>query len=159
MDWQAIAVYVAAAAAMFSAASAAANWYNTGTFYRQLRETTVDAFVAAASALKGAVHKTMELKENKRNDIHLERILSAHEDAWAKWLVLNQTFLVAQRYNQRLREGKFDPVDELSRLLSELEPNLHDLEWRPHGDPPKDIRKEVDRIVEEIRRRTKRAGD
>jgi hypothetical protein len=151
MDWQALAVYVAAAAAIFSALSAAANWYNTGTFHRQLRNTTVDACVAAAAALKAAVHKTMELKENRRKDILLAQILSAHEDAWAKWVVLNQTFRVAQRYNQALRD--FDPIDQLSRLLSELTDNLHDPEWIPHGDHPKDIRKEVDRIVDEILRR------
>jgi hypothetical protein len=153
MDWQALAVYIAAFAAICSALSAGANLFNTGAFYRQLRNTTVDACVAAASALKGAVHKTMELKENKRNDILVAQILSAHEDAWAKWIVLNQTFRVAQRYNQGLREREYDPPDELSRLLSELTPNLHDPEWRPHGDQPKDIRKEVDRIVDEIHRR------
>src|SRR5437879_5516317 len=121
MDWQALAVIVAAVAAIFSAVSAFANLYNTRSFHRQLRNTTVDACVAASDALKAAVHKTLDLKENRQKDIVLAQILSAHGDAWAKWVVLNQTFRVAQRYNQALRE--FDPVDETSRLLSELTPN------------------------------------
>ena len=150
MDWQALAVYIAAVAAIFSALSAAANLYNTGAFYRQLRNTSVDACVTAASALKASVHRTLYLKENRQNDVVPAQILSAHEDAWAKWVVVNQTFPVAQRYNKGLREQGYDPPDELSRLLSELTPNLYDPEWRPHGDQPKDVRNEVDRIVGEI---------
>jgi hypothetical protein len=98
------------------------------------------------------VHKTKKLKENRRRDVLQPQILSAHEDAWAKWVVLDQAFRVAQRYNLALRG--FDPPHELSRILLELEPNLYDLEWIPGGDSdPKDIRKEVDLIVREIARR------
>jgi len=154
MDWQAVGVGVAAVAAGLSAISAGASWFSAYSFYRTLKRTSVDAFVAAAAALQGGVYKTIKLKANTRNDIPLPQILGAFEDAWAKWLVLNQTALVAQRYNKALREPGYDPVSKLARLLSELEENLYDLNWRPHGDgdpkDPKDIRTEVDRIVYEI---------
>jgi hypothetical protein len=74
----------------FSALSAAANWYNSSTFYRQLRNTTVDACVGASAAMKAAVHKTIELKANREDNVTPEQIRGAYEDAWTKWVAFDQ---------------------------------------------------------------------
>jgi hypothetical protein len=152
MDWQALAVYVAAVAAICSALSAAANLYNTGTFHRQLRNTTVDACVAAAVALKAAVHKAIEHKENKEDKITPERIQGAYDDTWNKWVAFHQAFRIAQRYNKGL---DFDAPDETSRLLSELRISLRDTTWTPGGaSDVRDIREAMDKIVDLIQSRT-----
>jgi hypothetical protein len=145
MSLQTVAWVAAAVSAFFSAVSAAANWYNANTFRRQLKNTTIDACVSAAAALKAAAHKTVELKANKVDKITEMQIWGAYDDAWAKWVALFQTFQVARRY-----ENKFiaDAPDQASALLSELRGNLRDPNWIPGGEKdPRDIRAKMDEIV------------
>jgi hypothetical protein len=152
MSLQTLAFIAAAVSAFFSAVSAAANWYNTNTFHRQLKNTTIDACVSAAAALKAAVHKTIELKANKEDGITPQEIRDAYGDAWTKWVAFYQAFRVAQRYNQGL---DVDAPDQASRLLSGLRISLRDLTWTPGGaGDNRDIRAEVDKIVDEIQRRS-----
>ena len=150
MTSQDIATIVAACSAFFSAVSAAANWYNSSTFYRQLRNTTIDACVGAASALKAAVHKTIELKGNKVDNITAAQIQGAYDDAWTKWVAFDQAFRIARRYNPALT---VDAPDDASRLLSELRLSLREPDWIPGGaTDPRDIRGGVDEIVREVQR-------
>ena len=151
MGNQEIATFVAAFAAVCSAISAAANWYNSSTFYRQLRNTTVDACVASSSALKAAVHKTIELKANAVDKITPEQTWGAYDDAWTKWVAFDQAFRIAQRYNPALT---FDAPDQTSSLLSQLRDSLRDAAWVPGKEPndARDIRGKIDAIVKEIQR-------
>jgi hypothetical protein len=152
MSSQEIATIIAALSAFFSAVSAGVNLWNTKTFRRQLKDTTTDACVAASGALKAAVHKTVELKANKVDNITPEEIREAYSDAWTKWVVFYQAFRVAQRYDQGLN---IDAPDETSRLLSELRNSLRDPAWIPGGaGDARDIRAKVDEIVDEIQRRS-----
>jgi hypothetical protein len=145
MSLQTIAWIAAAVSAFFSAVSASANWYNANTFRRQLKNTTIDACVAAAAALKAAVHKTVELKANKIDKITEMQIWGAYDDAWVKWVALFQTFQVARRYENKF---KADAPDQASALLSELRGNLRDPNWTPGGaKDPRDIRARIDAIV------------
>ena len=150
MSSQDIAVIIAACSALFSAISAAASWYSSSSFYRQLRNTTVDACVGTASALKAAVYKTIELKGNKEDKVAPEQISAAYEDAWTKWVAFDQAYRIAQRYNPAL---KVDAPDQTSGLLSELRLSLREPDWIPGGaNDPKDIRTKIDAIVKEIQR-------
>ena len=148
MSLQTLAWIAAAVSAFFSAVSAAANWYNANTFRRQLKNTTIDACVSAAAALKAAVHKTIELKANKIDKITEVQVWGAYDDAWAKWVALFQTFQVARRYKNMF---KADAPDQASALLSELRINLRNSNWTPGGESdPRDIRARMDKIVAEI---------
>jgi hypothetical protein len=151
MSAQEITTLIAAFAAVCSALSAAASWYNSSTFYRQLKNTTFDACVASSSALKAAVHKTIELKANKVDNIAPEHIWGAYDDAWTKWVAFDQAFRIAQRYNPAL---SFDAPDQTSSLLSQLRDSLRDPAWIPGKDPndPRDIRGKIDAVVREIQR-------
>ena len=150
MSPQDIGTTIAACAAFFSALSAAASWYNSSTFYRQLKNTTVDACVGASSAMKAAVYKTIELKGNREDNVTPEQVRGAYEDAWTKWVAFDQAFRIAQRYNPALT---VDAPDQTSRLLSGLRANLRDPDWIPGGaNDPKDIRAEMDGIVQDIQR-------
>ncbi|MEH2550524.1 hypothetical protein V1283_007169 [Bradyrhizobium sp. AZCC 2262] len=145
MSLQTIAWIAAAVSAFFSAVSAAANWYNANTFRRQLKNTTIDACVSAAAALKAAVYKTIELKANKIDKITDVQIWGAYDDAWAKWVALFQTFQVARRYKNMFMA---DAPDQASALLSELRGNLRDPNWIPGGaKDPRDSRAKMDAIV------------
>jgi hypothetical protein len=150
MGSQEISIIIAACSALFSAISAGVNLWNTSTFRRQLKNTTIDSCVAASGALKAAVHKTIELKANKIDKITSEEIRGAYDDAWAKWVAFYQAFRIAQRYNKAFN---VDAPDQTSRLLSELRVSLRDPNWNPGGVGDKrDIREEVDKIVNEIQR-------
>ncbi len=151
MSAENIATAIAAFAAFCSALSAIASWYNSTTFYRQLKNTTVDSCIGTSAALKAAVHKTIELKANKVDTIASEQIWGAYDDAWTKWVAFDQAFRIAQRYNPALN---FDAPDQTSRLLSELREHLRNADWIPGREPndPKDIRKAIDKIVKEIQR-------
>jgi hypothetical protein len=150
MSSQDISIIIAACSALFSAISAGVNLWNTSTFRRQLKNTTIDACVAASAALKAAVHKTIELKANKADTISPEEIRAAYDDAWTKWVAFYQAFRIAQRYSQALNA---DAPDQTSRLLSELRISLRDPNWIPGGVGDKrDIREEVDQIVNDIQR-------
>ena len=128
-DLPTLAVIAAALSAVASAASASANWWNTTTFVRQLRNTTVDACLSAAFALKAAVHKTIEHKANKVDNITPERIQAAYDDTWPKWVGFHQAFRIAQRYNKGLLD--FNAPDKTSDLLSQLRISLRDPSWTP----------------------------
>jgi hypothetical protein len=140
-----IAAIAGAVSAIFAAVSAAINLFGTYNFRRQLRNTGLDACLSAAIGLKGAVHKTIELKANKEDKIDPARIWGAYEDAWSKWILLAQTFRIAQRYDAGL---DFNAPDELSELLSRLRLGLRDANW--DGSGTNDIRPRVDAIVAKI---------
>ena len=151
MTTQEIAAVIAAFSALFSAISAGVNLYNTKAFLRQLTNTTTDACVAASGALKAAVHKTIELKANKIDNITPQEIRDAYSDAWTKWVAFYQAFRIAQRYRPELDKPKFDAPDPASGLLSELRNSLRDPAWIPGGPKdPRDIRARMDAIVDEI---------
>jgi len=100
--------------------------------------------------LKAAVHKTIELKANKVDKITSEEIRGAYDDAWMKWVAFYQAFRIAQRYNKAFN---VDAPDQASRSLSELRISLRDPNWIPGGAGDKrDIRAEVDAIVNEVQR-------
>jgi hypothetical protein len=143
----------------FSFISALLAWRNTNSFYRQLTNSTLDACLAAAVALKAAVHKTIEHKANKEDKITSERIQKAYDDTWPKWVAFHQAFRIAQRYNEGLKDKEFDAPDKTSDLLSQLRISLRDESWTPSwtprkpNDDAKDIRPEVDKIVDELQTR------
>jgi hypothetical protein len=141
---------ISAVSAIASAISAGINYWNTRSFQRQQKSTTIDACVSASAALKAAVHKTLELKANKVDPITEPQIWGAYEDAWVKWVTLDQTFQVARRYRNTFEE---DAPDRASALLSQLRVNLRDAAWIPGGkNDPRDIRAEMDKIVAAIQR-------
>ena len=154
-DWTIVSAIAASVSAVGAATSAIANWYNTRTFIRQLRNTTVDASLTAAFALQAAVHKTIEHRVNQMNgvdNITPERTQAAYDDTWPKWVAFHQAYRIAQRYSPGLGQLKPPlPPDKASELLTGLRENLRDAKWTPGGpDDPKDIRKAVDTIVREI---------
>jgi hypothetical protein len=156
-DLQTISTIATSVSAVAAAAAAIANWRNTSTFVRQLRNTTVDASLTAAFAFQAAVHKTIEFRENQMkgvDNITPEKTLAAYGDAWPRWEAFHQAYRIAQRYRKDLSPGLKDlksPPDRACDLLSELRLSLRDDSWTPGGDnDPKDIRKAVDKIVDEI---------
>jgi hypothetical protein len=155
MTTQEIAAVIAAFSALFSAISAGVNFYNTKAFLRQLASTTTDACLATSGALKAAVHKTVELKANKVDNITPQEIRDAYSDAWTKWVAFYQAFRIAQRYRPEFGKPKFDAPDQASGLLTELRDSLRDPAWIPGGPKdPRDIRAKMDELVDEIERRS-----
>ncbi|HET7885649.1 MAG TPA: hypothetical protein VFL62_05425 [Bradyrhizobium sp.] len=145
-----VATIISAASATASAISAAINFWNTRSFQRQQKSTTIDACVSASAALKAAVHKTLELKANKVDPITEPQIWGAYEDAWAKWVAFDQTFQIAKRHRNTFEQ---DAPDRTSALLSQLRVNLRDPAWIPGGaNDPKDIRAGIDTIIAAIQR-------
>jgi hypothetical protein len=144
---------IAAVSAIASAISAAINLYGTRNFQRQQKNTSIDACVSASAALQAAVHKTLEFKANKGNkvdDIPAAMIWAAYDDAWAKWVALNQTFRVAQRYKNAFKQNA---PDQASALLSKLRNDLRDDSWIPGGKgDPRDIRADMDAILTQIQK-------
>ena len=149
----AFAAVAGAISATSAAISAKINYQNTRNFQLQQMSTTIDACVSASAALKAATHKVIEFKANKVNkidDIPDAMIWGAYDDAWAKWVVLYQTFRIAQRYSNKFAA---DAPDQASELLSRLRISLRDPNWSPGGPhDPKDIRTAMDNIVAEIHR-------
>jgi hypothetical protein len=147
----------AAVSAVAAAISAIANWYNTYTFIRQLRNTTVDTSLTTALALQAAVHKTIEHRRNQMEgpgEINPEITQLAYDDTWPKWLAFLQAYRIAQRYSPGLKDLKPLPPDRAMELLTELRESLRDANWRPAAQPDagdaKDIRAEVDTIVDKM---------
>jgi len=112
MSSQDISIFIAACSALFSAISAGVNLWNTNTFRRQLKNTTIDACVAASGALKAAVHKTIELKANEVDKITSEETRGAYGDAWTKWVAFYQAFRIAQRLAHQ-----FVMIDSIKKLF------------------------------------------
>jgi hypothetical protein len=155
MSTQDVSVIIAAFSAVASAVSAIVNLWNTSNFRRQLQSTTIDACVAASGALKAAVHKTIELKANRVDNITPAEIRGAYDDAWTKWVAFDQAFRVAQRYS---RAYDFDAPDKTSELLSQLRISLRDPDWFPAGlNDPRDIRTAVNDIVARIQQQSGQA--
>lgn len=73
-----VAAVAAALSAVFSAVSARANVYNTRTFERQLRNSTIDACIAAAIGLRGAINRALRIKAESAGDF-------AAPDLWAAY--------------------------------------------------------------------------
>jgi hypothetical protein len=137
-----IATIAGAVSAFFAMVSAWISYYN---FRKQSKDSSLDACLSAAIGLKSAVHKTIELKANKEDKIDAGLIWGAYDGAWSKWVLLAQTFRIAQRYDDRL---DFNAPDELSELLSRLRLGLRDANWDGTGE--NDIRPMVDAIVARI---------
>jgi hypothetical protein len=156
MNWAAASAIAAAVSATAAAASAVANWWNTTTFIRQLRNTTVDASLTTAFALQAAVHKTIEHRLNQLDgvdNITAADTRAAYDDAWPKWVAFHQAYRIAQRYSPGLGHLEPLPPDKAAELLTELRISLRNAAWRPGGaDDPKDIRKEADEIVKEMQK-------
>ena len=144
MTWQEIGAIAAAASAFFAALSSGASWFSTMNVRRQFTNASLDACLGAAIALKGAVYKIMAHKIEALGAVDPVQVWAAYDDAWTKWLALNQTFRVAQRYAPSLN---FDAPDQLSGLLSELRLGLYAQQWP--GDAA-DIRPRVDAVVRQI---------
>jgi hypothetical protein len=110
-DLQTISTIATSVSAVAAAAAAIANWRNTSTFVRQLRNTTVDASLTAAFAFQAAVHKTIEFRENQMkgvDNITPEKTLAAYGDAWPRWEAFHQAYRIAQRYRKDLSPGLKD---------------------------------------------------
>ena len=153
MNAQTLSAIAGSFSAFFAMLSAAANWYNTRSFVRQLTNSSLDACVFGIIALEGAVYKTIEHKERavkKIENIDQALLNSLLEEAWAKWITFTQAFYVTQGYNPKFNER--DAPDELSILLNDLRISLRDPNWLPGGESDKrDIRAPVTNIKNWVR--------
>ena len=99
-QWNAVSAIVAtlsavfaAASAMAAAVSARANVYNTKTFERQLRNSTIDACVSAAIGLRGAINRALKVKKSGTAELG-----AAYTDAWSAFREFDQKLVVVKRY-------------------------------------------------------------
>src|SRR5262245_55979065 len=116
-SWGAVAALAAAASAIFAALSAGANLYSTRSYQRQLRNGTIDACIDAATALRGAINRALQVKVKSADPAKFE---AAYTQAWSAWRLFDQKLAVAKRYvsTDSYPEG----VDKaLAELLVELE--------------------------------------
>src|SRR5262245_6374735 len=104
MDAPTVSAIAGSVSAFFAAISAFVNAYNTSTFRRQLKNTSIDACVAAGLGLKSLVHRTIELKGRNTDgeDIKDSEIFAAYEEAWTKWVLFAQAYQIARRYSSKL---------------------------------------------------------
>jgi len=145
MDAPTVSAIAGSVSAFFAAISALVNSYNTSTFRRQLKNTSIDACVAAGLGLKSLVHRTIELKGRNTDgeDIKDSEIFAVYEEAWTKWVLFAQAYQIARRYSSKLDP---DAPSKAALRLSELRIVLRNPDWKQEAEK---IRVAVDEIVKQ----------
>lgn len=127
ISWTAIAAGAAAISAVASAFSAWASLYNTRTFERQLRNSTIDACISAAIDLRGAINSAIRVKAEFGGNTP-SKVWDAYTEAWSKWRAFTQTFTVVKRYVGAGFHPK-NPDEALADLLKELRTEFASADW------------------------------
>lgn len=142
-----LAAVAAAISAIASAFSARANHYNTKTFQRQLRNSTIDACIGAAVDLRGAINRAIRLKV-ETGGTTTAKVWEAYTEAWSERRAFEKAFAVARRYSAGFHSKK--PEDELARLLEELRIEFQSAKWTAADDRAASFQQRAKAILDDV---------
>jgi hypothetical protein len=146
--WATVAAVAAAASAIASAVSARANVYNTRAFERQLRNNTIDACIGAAIGLRGAIYRSLRVKVECADKIATPDLWAAYTEAWGKWVLFAQAFLVVRRYSSA--SFSEEPDNLLSDLLTELRPEFRTANWALEEEKEYNFQGRVRIVIDDV---------
>jgi hypothetical protein len=153
LQWDAVSAATAsaifaAASAIAAAISAWANLYNTKTFERTLRNSTIDECVGAALDLQNAINRALRLKTAAAGKINSPALWVAHTEAWNARRAFHRTLTVARRYVSPDFSPK-EPDEALAALLDELLPEFQTADWTT-GNKESSFQQRVKVIVDDV---------